>query len=125
MVVGAAKRAGANEFARLHRAFVQHLTMAVGFAWFASLYAALHAPWVRNIRGLMDPTGRIESTPSYLFLLPTLMTAALLVAAAKPDLLRRSQMLKSAAAEFAFAGAVAFAVFCMAIHRAVAAYMLG
>ena len=125
MVAGTTKRAGADEFGRLHRVFVQHLTMAVGFAWAASLVAALHAPWVRNIRGLIDPAGRVESTTSFLFGVPLLMTAALLCTVYGADALRRGQVLKSAAAEFALAGAVAFAVFCLAIHRAVVAYGLG
>ena len=114
-----------DEFTRLHRIFVQHLALAVGFAWAASLYAAVYAPWVRNIRGLIDPLGRTESTASYLFALPALMAVAWICAALGGEAFRRSQVFKSQNVEFGLAGLVAFAVFCMAVYRAVTAYSLG
>jgi hypothetical protein len=114
-----------DEFTRLHRLFVEHLGLAVGFAWAASLYAAAYAPWIRNIRGLLDPFGRAEGTASYLFALPALMTVAWLGLAFGGQAFRRSQVFKSQTVEFGFAGLVAFAVFCMAVYRAVTAYSLG
>ncbi len=44
-----------------------------------ALYAALHAPWVRNIRPLIDPSqvGRVESTWSFLFGFPAMLTVVL------------------------------------------------
>ena len=114
-----------DQFSRLHRIFVEHLGLAVAFAWAASVYAANYAPWVRNIRGLIDPFGRPESTASYLFALPALMTAAWICVALGGETFRRSQLFKNQSIEFALAGAVAFAVFCMAVYRAVTAYSLG
>lgn len=114
-----------DEFARLHRLFVQHFTMAVGFAWLASAVAAAQAPWVRNIRGLIDPAGRVEGTFSFLFGVPVLMTAALLCVTYGGDVLRRSALVKNQQLEFAVAGAVVMAVFVLAIHRAVTACLLG
>lgn len=114
-----------DAFARLHRTFVAHFAIALGFAWLAALVAAVHAPWVRNIRGLIDPLGRPESTASFLFALPLLMSAAWLCAAFGRDIIRRAQLLKRPEPEFALAGLVAFAVFCMAIDRAVVAFLLG
>ncbi|MDB5510799.1 MAG: hypothetical protein JWR08_282 [Enterovirga sp.] len=114
-----------DAFARLHRLFVTHFAIALGFVWAAALVAALHAPWVRNIRGLIDPLGRPEGTGSFLFGLPVLMSAAWLCAAFGRDIIRRSQLLKHPEPEFVLAGLVAFAVFCMAINRAVVAFLLG
>jgi hypothetical protein len=114
-----------DEFSRLHRAFVEHLGLAVGFAWAACIYAAAYAPWVRNIRGLIDPLGRAESTASYLFALPALMTLAWICVALGGEGLRNSRVFKSQSLEFGLAGIVAFAVFCMAVYRAVTAYSLG
>jgi hypothetical protein len=114
-----------DDFTRLHRAFVEHLGIAVAFVWAASIYAAAYAPWVRNIRGLIDPFARTESTASYLFALPVLMTVAWLCAAFGAESFRRSQLFKNQSIEFGLAGLVAFAVFCMAVYRAVTAYSLG
>ena len=52
----------ADGFVRLHKVFTFHLGVAVGLAWMTALYAALYAPWVRNIRPLIDPTnlGHVE-----------------------------------------------------------------
>ena len=44
-----------GEFSRLHSLFTFHLGIAVTLSWMTSLYAALYAPWVRNIRPLIDP----------------------------------------------------------------------
>lgn len=113
-----------DEFSRLHRLFVEHLGIALGLVWLASAAAALQAPWVHNIRGLIDPLSRPESTLSYLFGLPMLMTLAWIAVAFGADLIRRTQVLRSQALEFGIAGLVAFAVFCLALHRVVAAVAL-
>ncbi|MBV9076480.1 MAG: hypothetical protein JO048_03220 [Methylobacteriaceae bacterium] len=116
----------ADEFARLHRAFVVHLGFATGFAWFATLAAALRAPWVRNIRALIEPTAaRPEATGSYLFSLPLLMLAALVCVVVGEDTMRRGRLLKNQNLEFGFAAVVAFVVFCAAVQRAVAVCYLG
>lgn len=115
----------ADDFDRLHRAFLHHLGFAVALAWFAALVAATHAPWTRNIRGLLDPLAMAEGTGSYLFGLPLVLTLGWLGTAFGADAIRRSLVLRNQALEFALAGAAAFAVFCMAISRAVTAYSLG
>jgi hypothetical protein len=114
-----------DEFTRLHGLFVQHFGFATGFVWLAAIVAATQAPWVRNFRGLLDPMARAESTWSFLFALPVLMTAAWLCVLFGADTMRRGQLLKNQNLEFGLAGLVAFAVFCMAIHRAVVAFSLG
>lgn len=113
-----------DAFTRLHRAFVEHFGYAVIFAWAAAVFAAWHAPWVHNIRGLMDSAGRVESTASYLFALPMVMTLALAVVAWGGETIRQAQLLKNQAWEFGFAGLVGFAMFWMAIDRAVTAFLL-
>ena len=113
-----------QDFARLHGIFVEHMTYAVTLAWAAALVAAWYAPWVRDIRGLIG-SGRPESTISYLFGLPTVMTVALFLVARHPDLLRRTALLKNQAVEFACAGAVVFGAFCLSLQHAVTAYSLG
>jgi hypothetical protein len=67
-----------GEFSRLHSLFTFHLGVAVGLSWLTSLYASLYAPWVRNIRPLIDPSdaGQVESTWSFLFIFPVVLTAA-------------------------------------------------
>lgn len=114
-----------DDFARLHRSFVQHFGYAVCLAWLSCGAAAIYAPWTRNLRGLIDPAGRVESTFSFLFGLPILMTVAWLCLALGGETIRRARLVKSDATEFAFAGIVAFAMFCMAIDRAVTAFALG
>ena len=116
-----------DDFARLHKLFVFHLGVAVGLAWMTALYAALYAPWVRNIRPLIDPgnLGRVESTWSFLFGMPAVLTVAWIMAALAGDSLRDFRLLRNQAVEFAIAGAVAFGLFYMAIDRAVAALLLG
>lgn len=113
-----------DEFERLHRMFVEHLGIALGLAWMTAAVAAFQAPWTRNIRGLIDPLGRPESTWSFLFALPIVMTIAWLAALFGGDLMRRSQVFRSQAIEFGLAGLVAFAIFCLAISRAVTAISL-
>jgi len=117
----------AGNFARLHRLFTFHLGVAVALSWVTALSASLYAPWVRNIRPLIDPayTGHVESTWSFLFAFPTVLTAAWLLSVFGRNLLRQLQVLKSQAAEFAIAGAVAFGLFYLSIDRAVAALALG
>jgi hypothetical protein len=114
-------------FLRLHRLFTFHLGIAVSLSWMTSLYAAAYAPWVRNIRPLIDPFagGRPESTWSFLFALPVVLTVAWLITIFGRDMLRSMRMLSSQRVEFAIAGAVAFALFYMSIDRAVTALLLG
>ena len=116
-----------GEFNRLHSLFTFHLGVAVGLSWLTSLYASLYAPWVRNIRPLLDPAnvGKVESTWSFLFGMPTVLTIAWAIAFFAGDLLREFRLLKSQRVEFALAGAVAFGLFYVAIDRAVAALLLG
>jgi hypothetical protein len=116
----------AEQFTRLHRAFVFHLGVAVGLAWMTALYAALHAPWVRNIRPLIDPAGigRVESTWSFLFGMPIVLTIAWVVAYTGADMLRHFRLMQNQAVEFGLAGAGAFVIFYLAIDRAVTALLL-
>jgi len=113
-------------FTRLHKAFVFHLGVGASLAWMTALYAALHAPWVRNIRPLIDPSqvGRVESTWSFLFGFPAILTVSWIMVFAGRDMLRHFRLMKNQTAEFAVAGAVAFVIFYMAIDRAVAAILL-
>ncbi len=116
-----------DRYARLHKLFVFHLGVAVSLAWITALYAALYAPWVRNIRPLIDPSnlGKVESTWSFLFGMPTVLTVAWVMVFFAGDLLRDFRLLKNQTIEFAIAGAVAFGLFYIAIDRAVAALLLG
>ena len=116
-----------DNFSRLHKVFVFHLGIAVSLAWMTALYAALYAPWVRNIRPLLDPAnlGRVESTWSFLFAIPAVLTAAWAMAYFGGELLRNFRLLKNQAIEFGVAGVVAFALFYMSVDRAVAALLLG
>ena len=117
----------ADGFTRLHRLFTFHPGVAVSLSWMTSLYAALYAPWVRNIRPLIDPnaSGPVESTWSFLFAMPVVLTVSWLMVIFGRDLLRQVRLLRHEAAEFAIAGAAAFLVFYISIDRAVAALMLG
>jgi hypothetical protein len=117
----------ANEFTRLHRAFVFHLGVAVGLAWMTALYASFYAPWVRNIRPLIDPAnvGRAESTGAFLFGMPIVLTIAWIVVYAGRDMLRHFRVMKNQVAEFGFAAALTFIIFYLAIDRAVTAILLG
>ena len=116
-----------DRYARLHKLFVFHLGVAVSLAWITALYAALYAPWVRNIRPLLDPSnlGKVESTWSFLFGMPMVLTVAWVMVFFAGDLLREFRVLKNQTMEFAIAGAVAFGLFYIAIDRAVAALLLG
>jgi hypothetical protein len=117
----------ADDYGRLHRLFTFHLGIAVSLAWMTSLYAAIYAPWVRNIRPLIDPmnAGQVESTWSFLFAMPVVLTAAWLMTIFGRDLLREVRMLRNMAIEFGIAGVIAFAIFYLSIDRAVTAMLLG
>ncbi|WP_414473541.1 hypothetical protein [Microvirga sp. M2] len=116
-----------GEFSRLHNLFTFHLGVAVTLSWLTSLYAAAYAPWVRNIRPLLDPSnvGPAESTWSYLFIFPVVLTTAWLISIFGQNILARFRLLKNQAIEFGIAAAVAFAMFYLSIDRAVAAMFLG
>lgn len=117
----------ADTFGRLHRLFTFHLGIAVSLAWMTSLYAAVYAPWVRNIRPLIDPNnvGQVESTWSFLFAMPVVLTAAWLMTIFGRDVLRDVRMMNNQAVEFGVAAIVAFGLFYLSIDRAVTALLLG
>ncbi|HEY8380950.1 MAG TPA: hypothetical protein VIL09_02255 [Microvirga sp.] len=117
----------ADTFGRLHRLFTFHLGIAVSLAWMTSLYAAVYAPWVRNIRPLIDPNnvGQVESTWSFLFAMPVVLTAAWLMTIFGRDVLRDVRMMNNQTVEFGVAALVAFALFYLSIDRAVTALLLG
>jgi len=117
----------ADDFVRLHRIFTFHLGVAVSLSWMTSLYAAIYAPWVRNIRPLIDPTsgGPAESTWSFLFAMPVVLSAAWLMVVFGRDVLRGTQLMRNQFVEFGIAGVVAFGLFYLSIDRAVAAMVLG
>lgn len=125
MALQAIGRQRPDDFTRLHRLFVEHFGIALALVWIAALVAALQAPWVANIRGLLDPFGRAESTSSFLFGLPVLMLAGWLSVVFGAGAMRRAQLLKDQRIEFAAAAIVAFTVFCMAIDRVATAFTLG
>ncbi|WP_445504468.1 hypothetical protein [Microvirga sp. G4-2] len=116
-----------GDFGRLHNLFTFHLGIAVTLSWLTSLYAAVYAPWVRNIRPLIDPTnvGTVESTWSYLFIFPIVLTTAWLISIFGQKIFAKFRILKSQAIEFGIAAAVAFVMFYLSIDRAVAAMLLG
>ena len=116
-----------GEFSRLHNLFTFHLGIAVTLSWLTSLYAALYAPWVRNIRPLIDPAnvGPVESTWSYLFIFPVVLTTAWLISIFGQNLFAQFRVLRNQAVEFAIAAVVAFAMFYLSIDRAVAAMLIG
>jgi hypothetical protein len=117
----------ADDYVRLHRLFTFHLGIAVSLAWMTSLYASIYAPWVRNIRPLIDPrnAGQVESTWSFLFAMPVVLTTAWLITIFGRDLLRELRMMKNQTIEFGIAAVVAFAIFYLSIDRAVTAMLLG
>jgi hypothetical protein len=117
----------AGEFSRLHSLFTFHLGVAVGLSWLTALYASFYAPWVRNIRPLIDPSyaGQVESTWSFLFVFPAVLTVAWLMCVLGREMFRHMRIFKNQIVEFAIAGALAFGVFYLAIDRAVAALSLG
>ena len=116
-----------GEFSRLHNLFTFHLGVAVTLAWVTSLYASLYAPWVRNIRPLIDPSnvGTVESTWSYLFIFPVVLTTAWLISIFGQNLFAQFRIFKNQIIEFAFAAIVAFGMFYLSIDRAVAAMLIG
>jgi hypothetical protein len=116
-----------GEFNRLHSLFTFHLGIAVTLSWLTSLYAALYAPWVRNIRPLIDPAnaGPVESTWSYLFIFPVVLTAAWLISIFGQNLFAQFRIFKNQIIEFAMAAMVAFGMFYLSIDRAVAAMLIG
>ncbi len=116
-----------GEFSRLHNLFTFHLGIAVTLAWLTSLYASLYAPWVRNIRPLIDPAnvGPVESTWSYLFIFPVVLTTAWLISIFGQNLFAQFRIFKNQIIEFAFAALVAFGMFYLSIDRAVAAMLIG
>ncbi|KFG69203.1 hypothetical protein [Microvirga sp. BSC39] len=116
-----------GEFSRLHNLFTFHLGIAVSLSWLTSLYAAFYAPWVRNIRPLIDPSnvGPVESTWSYLFIFPVVLTTAWLISIFGQNLFAQFRIFKNQIVEFAFAALVAFGMFYLSIDRAVAAMLIG
>jgi hypothetical protein len=116
-----------GEFSRLHSLFTFHLGIAVTLSWLTSLYASLYAPWVRNIRPLIDPAnaGPVESTWSYLFIFPVVLTAAWLISIFGQNLFAQFRIFKNQIIEFAMAAMVAFGMFYLSIDRAVAAMLIG
>ena len=95
-----------GEFSRLHNLFTFHLGIAVTLSWLTSLYAALlrslgaqHPPPDRP-----DHVGTVESTWSFLFIFPVVLTAAWLISVFGQNLFARFRILKSQAVEFAIAG---------------------
>jgi hypothetical protein len=116
-----------GQFARLHNLFTFHLGVAVTLAWVTSLYASIYAPWVRNIRPLIDPSyaGQVESTWSYLFIFPIVLTVSWLIAVFGRGVLQQLRMLRNQAIEFAIAASVAFVLFYLSVDRAVAAILIG
>jgi hypothetical protein len=116
-----------SRFAQLHHLFTFHLGVAVGLSWLTALYASLYAPWVRNIRPLIDPTyaGQVESTWSFLFIFPAVLTAAWISAFYGRSLMLKLRMLKNQTLEFAVAAGVAFTLFYLSVDRAVAAILAG
>ncbi|QFU17223.1 hypothetical protein [Microvirga thermotolerans] len=117
----------AGEFTRLHSLFTFHLGVAVALSWLTSIYASFYAPWVRNIRPLIDPSyaGQVESTWSFLFVFPAVLTVAWIMSVSGREMFRHMRIFKNQVIEFAIAGALAFAVFYLAIDRAVTALSLG
>jgi len=113
-------------FTRLHRLFTFHLGVASALAWMTALYAAMYAPWVRNIRALIDPgnLGRVESTGAFLFGFPIILAVAWLAVFAGEDILRHMRLMKNQTVEFGFAALVALVIFYLSIDRAVAAILL-
>ena len=116
-----------DDFDRFHRLFTFHVGVAVALAWMTTLYAAIYAPWVRNIRPLLDPgnAGQVESTWSYLFGMPIILSTAWLMVMFGGAILRQASVFKNQTIEFGIAGAVAFTLFYLSIDRAVAAMQLG
>ena len=116
----------ADAFSRLHEVFTFHLGVAVALAWMTAVYAAFHAPWVGDIRALLDPVdaGRAESTGSFLFGLPLVLTVAWAAALFGRNCLPRARI-GSQGVAFGLAAAIVVLVFYLGVDRAVAAILLG
>lgn len=117
-----------DDFSRMHRIFTFHLGIAVSLAWTTALYAACYAPWVRNIRALIEPgtaLDRVESTWSFLFAMPAVLSIAWVSVFFGREVLRRAQTLPNVALEFSAAAVVAFGMFYLSVDRAVAALYAG
>jgi hypothetical protein len=116
---------GLDEFVRLHRLFQHHFGIATSLAWASALVAAWHTPFVRDIHNLIDPLGpwRAESTESYLFGFPLMMTFAWVSSFLARDLLYALRLPRHVKAEFAAAAAVGFLMFYLSIERAVTALL--
>ena len=116
----------ADQFYRLHNLFTFHVGIASALAWLVSIYASFYAPWVRNIRPLIDPSyaGQVESTWSFLFVFPTVLTVAWIMSASGREIFRHLRVFKNDKLEFGIAAALAFAVFYLAVDRAVTALFL-
>lgn len=114
-----------DEFARLHALFVRHFGMAVLFAWAFAFAALTQAPWSRNLRGLIDPASRPESTAAFLFGLPVLLGIGWFTAYIGGDVFRRTALVRRPAVEFSVAALAVFIVFALSIQRGVAAIVVG
>ena len=125
MIRGAVRRQEAPDaFGRLHGLFVRHFGFAVLFSFGFAGFAATQAPWTRNLRGLIDPAARPESTAAFLFGLPLLLAIGWLTALVGVDLFRRTTMVRHPAIEFAVAGVAVLIVFALSIQRGVAAILV-
>lgn len=125
MIRGAVRRQEAPDaFGRLHGLFVRHFGFAVVFAFGFSAFAATQAPWTRNLRGLIDPAARPESTAAFLFGLPLLLAVGWFTAFVGGDVFRRTAMMRHPAVEFAVAGLAVLIVFALSIQRGVAAILV-
>lgn len=113
-----------DEFTRLHALFVRHFGMAVLFAWAFALAAVTQAPWIRNLRGLIDPAGRPQGTAAFLFGLPVLLSVGWFTAYIGGDVFRRTALLRQPAIEFGVAAFAVFIVFALSIQRGVAAMVV-
>lgn len=119
------REAAPDMFGRLHGHFVRHFGMAVVFAWAFAAYAATHAPWTRNLRGLIDPTARPESTAAFLFGLPMLLLVGWVTVYLGGDVFRRTALVRHPAVEFAVAALAVLMVFALSVQRGVAAILIG
>ena len=125
MIRGAVRGEGTPDtFERLHGQFVRHFGMAVIFAWGFAAFAVTQAPWTRNLRGLIDPTSRPESTVAFLFGLPLLLAVGWFTAYIGGDVFRRTALVRHPAIEFAVAGLAVLIVFALSIQRGVAAILV-
>ena len=119
------REAGPDMFGRLHGHFVRHFGIAVIFAWGFAAFAATQAPWTRNLRGLIDPAGRPESTAAFLFGLPLLLAVGWFTVFIGGDVFRRTALVRHPAIEFGVAGLAVLIVFALSIHRGLTAIHLG